>query len=196
MQASVQDIPRESAAKLFPSLLTPRPVVLIGTVDPDTGRSNLATFSSVSFVANNPPLIVISISKRHGEDKDTFTNAVATNELVINMLSRSHSEQAIAVAATPERSVDDYFCGGFARADFEGFAVGRVADSPAALGCRVVATHDLLPSKSVLLIAEVKSIYCDDQFLVVRADFMASVGGERYISLNGSDQFNLPRTWE
>ena len=68
------------------SVLSPRPVVVAGTVDED-GRRNFAPLSSVMQVSTAPPYLTASLSiHRDKRPRDTLQNLRATGKVVLNVM--------------------------------------------------------------------------------------------------------------
>src|SRR6478672_4600050 len=66
------------------SVVTPRPIAWVTTVDPE-GRVNLAPFSFFNAFGANPPVVVFSPTlRRDSGKKDTLLNVEATGEFVLN----------------------------------------------------------------------------------------------------------------
>src|SRR5437899_4214463 len=67
------------------SVVTPRPIAWVTTIDRDN-RVNLAPFSFFNAFGANPPVVVFSPTlRRDGSKKDTLLNVEATGEFVVNM---------------------------------------------------------------------------------------------------------------
>ena len=68
--------------------VSPRPICFASTIDA-LGRPNLAPFSFFNVVSANPPVVVFSPnnSGRDGTPKQTYLNAKAVPEVVVNVVS-------------------------------------------------------------------------------------------------------------
>ncbi len=79
--------------KLMASLIVPRPIALITTIG-DDGVVNAAPFSMFAMVAEDPPLVMVSINRHEGERrKDTARNIDATQEFVVHICDEVIAEQ-------------------------------------------------------------------------------------------------------
>jgi flavin reductase (DIM6/NTAB) family NADH-FMN oxidoreductase RutF len=68
------------------NLLSPRPVVLAGTTNPD-GSTNFAPYSSFMQVSTAPPYLTASFSiHKDGRSRDTLTNLKRSGSAVLNLL--------------------------------------------------------------------------------------------------------------
>src|SRR4051795_11092522 len=66
--------------KLMAGLIVPRPIALVTTLGPD-GVVNAAPFSMFCMVGEDPPVVMISVTKLDGEaQKDTAVNIDASGE--------------------------------------------------------------------------------------------------------------------
>jgi len=80
------------AYKLLIGAVVPRPVAWVSTMSPDGGL-NLAPFSFFQAVCSKPPTVIVSVGRRaDGEWKDTARNALATGELVVNIVNLDVAE--------------------------------------------------------------------------------------------------------
>jgi flavin reductase (DIM6/NTAB) family NADH-FMN oxidoreductase RutF len=72
--------------KLMASLIIPRPIALVTTVDA-RGVVNAAPFSMFNMLGEEPPIVMISLNKREsGEVKDTAANILASGEFVVHQV--------------------------------------------------------------------------------------------------------------
>jgi len=86
------DLPGRQAYRLLVDCVVPRPIAWVTTMD-EQGRVNLAPFSFFQAVGADPPSIIVSIGRhRDGEFKDTGVNALATGELVVNVVTDELAE--------------------------------------------------------------------------------------------------------
>ncbi len=196
------EIPRSIASGLYSSLIAPRPVVIIGTTDL-SGHINLAPYSSLSLVATYPPMIAVSFGERKATKKDTLRNIEATGQLVVNLVSRWQANATVEAANSHSGDVDEYGRIGVTRAEFGTYRAGRIVESPASLGCDLVAVHSLAPSRCMLVIAQISTVFVNDLYLTTdnefgarQANLFASIGAERYVGLEDAEEFTLRRTWE
>jgi flavin reductase (DIM6/NTAB) family NADH-FMN oxidoreductase RutF len=81
---------------LLTAMVVPRPIAWIATLNDDKSI-NLAPFSFFNVVCANPPLAVVGIGRRSGEQKDTARNLGGNGECVIHL---PHLEEAAAVQAS------------------------------------------------------------------------------------------------
>ena len=85
------DIKSGETAGLYQYLsaaVTPRPIAFASTMDAD-GNPNLSPFSFFNVFGANPPILIFSPARRVRDNttKHTLENALATKEVVINMVN-------------------------------------------------------------------------------------------------------------
>jgi len=85
--------PRD-AYRLLTSVVIPRPIAWISSLGSD-GSTNLAPFSFFNAVGNSPPTVMISISQRKGNDKDTLRNIKETGEFIVHIADENLSEKMV-----------------------------------------------------------------------------------------------------
>lgn len=84
--------------ELLTRLVVPRPIGWILTGD-GKGHLNLAPYSSVAPVCNEPPLLVFSAGRdNQGKRKTTANNILSTREFVMHLVDRPMLEKAVATA--------------------------------------------------------------------------------------------------
>lgn len=117
---------------LVKSILIPRPIAWVGTID-SKGVANLAPHSFFTMVSETPPIVMFSSTER----KDTLTNAEATGEFTVSLVSRPQFEAANQTSAGYAPEVSEFEAADVAEEPSAVIAPPRVASSPAALECTV-----------------------------------------------------------
>ena len=122
--------------KLLASLVMPRPIAWITTIDAD-GLVNAAPFSFFNLVSADPPLAAIGFSGASDrESKDTLANIRATGELVINLVPEELADAMNVTATAAPRGTDEMALAGLERAASTQVRPPRIAASPASFECR------------------------------------------------------------
>ncbi len=189
-----------SVYRALVSVVTPRPIAWVTTVDA-LGRVNLAPFSFFNTFGANPPIVVFSpVLKRDGTKKDTLRNLDDVNQFVVNAAVEALAEQVNATSAE--------FPPGENEADHAGLTLEpsarvrppRVAESPVHLECQVrqVLSFGDGPIATNLVIGEVLLIHIADAVLDDRGAVdprklrtIARLGGDYYC--RSTDLFELER---
>lgn len=119
--------------------VSPRPICFASTIDA-LGRPNLAPFSFFNVVSANPPVVVFSPnnSGRDGTPKQTYLNAKAVPEVVVNVVSYDMVEQMNVAAAPWEHGVSEFEKAGFTAVASDLVKPFRVAESPVQIECKVI----------------------------------------------------------
>lgn len=154
----------ERVGRLLGGLLIPRPVGWVTTLDRD-GNRNLAPFSFFNLVSYTPPLIMLSISDRDGEPKDTLRNILDTGELVAHIPDVSLLEQVSVSSGEFARDVDEIALTKLGTVPSAVVAPPRLVAAPVALEAKLVQQLPLDRSKYVMLIAEVVYIHLREDLL-------------------------------
>ncbi|MGA3099647.1 MAG: flavin reductase family protein [Bryobacteraceae bacterium] len=149
----------------FKAIVAPRPIGWISTLDSE-GRVNLAPYSFFNAVCDRPPMVMFSSSGW----KDTVANVKATGEFVCNLVTRPLAEEMNRTSATLPHGVDEFEFAKLAAAPSRIVMPPRVADSPAALECklvRIIRLHraDGAALDQYLTIGEVVGVHIDRAYL-------------------------------
>lgn len=149
----------------FKAIVAPRPIGWISSCDAE-GRVNLAPYSFFNAFHDRPPIIAFGSSGR----KDSLTNIEATGEFVASMATRPLAEAMNATSASVAPEVDEFALSGLTPAPCRQVRPPRVAESPAALECRLLQIshlHDLdgRPLDAWMVIGQVVGVHIARAFL-------------------------------
>lgn len=149
----------------FKAIVAPRPIGWISTID-SQARHNLAPYSFFAALASEPPVVAFSSEGL----KDTPANAIATREFVFNLATASLAAAMNASSAHVPRGVNEFDLSGLEMAPCRLVRPGRVAQSPAALECKVLTTFELhdvdgRPIDRHVVIGQVVAVHIDDRYL-------------------------------
>ncbi len=134
-ESSAQDLGRRTYA-LLNCLVAPRPIAWVSTVDRD-GVVNLAPHSYFTVASADPPLVQFTSVGR----KDSLRNIEATGEFVVNTVPWGLRDAANATSVDAPPGVDELALAGLTPLPSTTVRPPRVAQSPAALECRLVVVH-------------------------------------------------------
>jgi flavin reductase (DIM6/NTAB) family NADH-FMN oxidoreductase RutF len=149
----------------FKAIVAPRVIGWISSRDAD-GSVNLAPYSFFGAFATFPYVIGFSSEGR----KDSISNIEATGEFVWNMSTRPLAERMNRTSAPVARGIDEFELAGLTKAPGRNVGVPHVAESPAALECRllqVVRLHDLdgQPMNNWLALGQVVGVHIRSEYL-------------------------------
>lgn len=149
----------------FKAIIAPRPIGWISTVDAE-GRPNLAPYSFFNALSNTPPIVAFSSEGM----KDSPANAKATGEFVFNLATLPLASAMNASAATVAPEVDEFALAGLTAAPSRIVKAPRVAESPAALECKVLEVLQLkdLDGRAIdrfVVLGQVIGVHIDERFI-------------------------------
>ena len=171
--------PDSHAYGLLTSIVVPRPIAWISTLDGD-GVGNLAPHSFFTVVSAHPAMVSFTSVGR----KDTVRNVVATGHFVVNLVTEDLAELANASSAPFAPEVDEAQALGVRLEPSAVVPVPRVADSPASIECTLHSTLAL--GDAHLVVGEVRAITVDDATLV---DGLPTIEALRPVSRLGRDEW-------
>jgi flavin reductase (DIM6/NTAB) family NADH-FMN oxidoreductase RutF len=149
----------------FKAIIAPRPIGWISTIDAE-GRANLAPYSFFNAVHSRPPMLAFTSESM----KHSAANAIVTSEFVFNLCTRPLFEAMNISSDALAEGVNEFEAAGLATAPSRIVKAPRVADSPAALECRVVHSmrfHDVdgRALEGWMIIGQVVGVHIDDAYL-------------------------------
>jgi len=184
------------------ALVVPRPIALVSTLSA-TGVGNLAPFSFFTLGGSTPPSVAFCpTALRDGGPKDTLRNIRETGEYVIHVVTRAMAERVNATSALVPPEVDEFDLVGFTRVPSHRVRPPRVAESPAALECRLVQEVSLGtgPGHGTWVIGEIVALHVDEAILgedglpdVARMHAVARLGRQEWAELSPEAVFTLAR---
>lgn len=143
----------------FNSIVGPRPIGWISTVDRD-GRRNLAPFSFFNAFNYRPPIVGFCSTGY----KDTVRNIEATGEFgwSLTTLELAHAMNASCAAVEPE--VDEFELAGLTPAPSRHIRAPRVGESPVSFECKLTQMLRLQGADGVavdswMMFGEVVAVY-------------------------------------
>ncbi len=174
--------PDVNAYKLLTSLVVPRPIAWVSTLD-TSGRGNLAPHSFFTVASGRPPVILFSSLGR----KDTVRNIEATGEFVVSVCSESLLEQVNASSAPFEHGDDEAERLGISTAASHTVAPPRVAGSPGSIECRLERIVEI--GSAYVVFGAVSAITVDDDVI---EDGLPAMEHLRPVSRLGGDEWGRP----
>jgi flavin reductase (DIM6/NTAB) family NADH-FMN oxidoreductase RutF len=196
-------VPGAIRPTMFPSLVTPRPIGWISTVDAQ-GRANLAPYSFFNLASSTPPMLMLSINVAPDRDqKDTLANIRSQGEFVYNLATVPLAQQMSDSSVTAPFGVDEFEMVGLAKAPCLKVRPPRVALSPMAMECVVERIVDIEPREvgdtlTTVVFGRVVGLHIDDAMLDAKGRFnsaaarpLARLGGFQYAEM--LETFELAR---
>jgi flavin reductase (DIM6/NTAB) family NADH-FMN oxidoreductase RutF len=189
--------------QLLLGAIGPRPIAFASTLDAD-GNANLAPFSFFNVFSANPPILVFSPARsgRTGQSKDTFNNAKALPEVVINVVNYNMVHQMSLASSPYAPGVDEFIKAGFTPLASEKVAPFRVAEAPVQFECKVNQIIELGQEGGAgnLIICEVLQLHIQEELLNEnglidqhKIDLVARMGGDWYCRANTTSMFEIKK---
>ena len=149
----------------FKAIVAPRPIGWISTRGTN-GVVNLAPYSFFNALSGEPPIVAFCSTGW----KDSITNIAATREFVANMAVRPLCAAVNLTSGDFPPEVDEMAIAGLTAAPCRLVGAPRVAESPAALECRLLQTQQLADLEgrqldAYLVIGQVVGVHIDPGFI-------------------------------
>lgn len=146
----------------FKALVAPRPIGWVSTLSKG-GQANLAPYSYFNAFSQSPHYVAFGSGPR----KDSLRNIEATGEFAFNLATYPLREKMNATSA--HVAGDEFELAGLTKASCRLIKPPRVAESPAALECRLYQVVPLPDDEgradNFLVIGRVIGIHIDDRFV-------------------------------
>nr|WP_279163134.1 flavin reductase family protein [Rhodococcus erythropolis] len=160
----VGEMAPKSRYNLLASLIVPRPIAWITTVDV-RGSVNAAPFSFFNLMSGTPPLVCIGIGAREGIPKDTARNIGYTGEFVINLVDLESVESMNITAGDYPAAVDETAVAGLELVASQSIAPPRLARAPVSLECVEQQTLSIGYGRSIV-VGEITTAHVDDEHVL------------------------------
>lgn len=136
--------------KVLASLVTPRPIAWITTVDQE-GAVNAAPFSFFNCFGSNPPIVAFAPgNKEPGLPKDTARNIRDNREFVVNIADEALAEEMVATSASLPHGESELAITGLTATESVSIRCPRIAEAPVSFECREWATLEIGSNRMVV----------------------------------------------
>ncbi len=188
-----------SAYKLFQSLVAPRPIAWVSSID-SRGRINLAPFSFFNAVATKPLIVMLAIGRKGSTPKDTLKNLEETGEFVINIVSEELAEAMNITSGDWPPEVNEFEILQLTSLPSIDVKPPRVADAPAAMEAKVRQIVPVEGTSSTLVLGEVVRFHLREGILrpnglvdALLSKPVARLGDNEYATLGHVFTMNRPK---
>ena len=151
----------------FNALIVPRPIGWISTRDAK-GHDNLAPYSFFNGVAYTPPQVMFSTTgtkpDRDGA-KDSASIIQDTGVFCVNVVSYALTEAMNCTSEGFAAGIDEFEKAGLKKTECETIDCPRVAETPAAMECKLTKVVKLPGAANTVVFGEVTGIYIADDCL-------------------------------
>ena len=180
----------------------PRPIAFASTLDQD-GKPNLSPYSFFNVFSANPPIMIFSPARRvrNNTTKHTLENALATKEVVINVVNYAIVQQMSLSSTEYAAGVNEFEKAGLSMLESDIVKPFRVKESPVQYECKVneVVALGNEGGAGNLIIAEVVKLHVNESILTEdlkinqhEIDLVARMGGNWYTRAN-LGMFEVPK---
>ena len=184
----------------FKAIVSPRPIGWISTIDKEK-NVNLAPYSFFNAVADNPPMIMFSITgqKRNISSKDTLQNIIETKCFVVNVVSRELLNQMNQTSGNYPKNTDEFVLANLEKTNCVYIDVPRVKKSPASLECTLYKILKLPGFSNNMVIGEVVGIHINENILkngifdILAYDPVARLGYKDYTYVSSKFELERPK---
>ena len=148
---SSREISSETAYKLLVSIVAPRPIAFVTSMDLD-GNLNGAPFSFFNTMGSSPPVIVLGFQPNvEGNQKDTPNNILSTEEFVVNIVDEPLAQQMNICASSQPPEVNEIELAKLDTISSLGVAPPRIKASPASMECKLMETVSLSGGGKIII---------------------------------------------
>ena len=185
----------------FKAIVSPRPIGWISSFDKEK-NVNLAPYSFFNAVADNPPMVMFSITGQKTNNiplKDTLKNIVETKCFVVNVVSKDLLNQMNQTSGHYPKDIDEFISAKLEKSNCVNIDVPRVKKSPASLECILHKVLKLPGFSNNMVIGKVVGVHINDQnlknglFDVLTYDPIARMGYKDYISVSKKFELDRPK---
>ena len=183
--------------------IAPRPICFASTIDME-GNANLSPFSFFNIFGSNPTTLIFSPARRVRDNtiKHTLENAIATKEVVINVVNYNMVQQMSLASCEYPKGVDEFVKAGFTALASEKVKPFRVKESPVQFECKV---REIIETGNEggagnLIICEIILMHIDDSVLNLdgkidqhKMDLVGRLGSDWYVRANADSLFEVPK---
>ena len=184
----------------FKAIVSPRPIGWISTIDKEK-NVNLAPYSFFNAVADNPPMIMFSITgqKKNISSKDTLQNIIETKCFVVNIVSKDLLNQMNQTSGNYPKNTDEFVLANLEKTNCVYIDVPRVKKSPASLECTLYKILKLPGFSNNMVIGEVIGVHINENILkngifdILAYDPIARLGYKDYTYVSSKFELERPK---
>ena len=196
MDIDLEKLTAHQRYKLMASLIVPRPIALITTLNAD-GVINAAPFSMFNMVGEDPPIVMVSINARDDDTlKDTAVNIERSAEFVVHISDEAMAQKMHRCGDHLPSDVSELAHAGLSTAPSQRVAPPRIVEAPVAFECTLFEKLETASRK--IFIGQVRWLHVRDGLVDMEAcrvnfqDYfpIGRFGGGLYATTR--DRFEMP----
>lgn len=198
-----KDLPLAEFHNALLTSIAPRPICFASTIDLD-GNPNLSPFSFFNIFGSNPTRFIFSPARRVRDNtiKHTLENAIATKEVVINVVNYNMVQQMSLASCEYPKGTSEFVKAGFTPLASEKVKPFRVLESPVQFECKVVdvietgkegGAGNLIIAEMVLMHISPDVLTADGKIDQHKMDLVGRLGSDWYVRASGNALFEVPK---
>ena len=184
----------------FKAIVSPRPIGWISTTDKEK-NVNLAPYSFFNAIADNPPMIMFSITgqKKKFSSKDTLQNIIETKCFVVNVVGKDLLHQMNQTSGNYPKNTDEFILAKLEKSNCVHIDVPRVKKSPASLECKLYKILKLPGFSNNMVIGKVVGVHINEKILkngtfdILAYDPIARLGYKDYTYVSSKFELERPK---
>ena len=184
----------------FKAIVSPRPIGWISSIDKEK-NVNLAPYSFFNAIADNPPMIMFSITgqKKNISSKDTLQNIIETKCFVVNVVSKDLLNQMNQTSGNYPKNTDEFVLAKLEKTNCVNIDVPRVKKSPASLECTLYKILKLPGFSNNMVIGKVVGVHINENILkngifdILAYDPVARLGYKDYTYVSSKFELERPK---
>ena len=153
----IHNLEKQQKVHLINSLSGFKSVSLVGTTS-NSGKTNLAIFSSIFHIGANPPLIAM-IFRPSPPERNTLSNILDTGFYTLNHLNESIYKQGHQTSARYDKEISEFDVTGLTPDFKNDFKAPFVKESNIQLGIQFKEKIDIKINDTMMVIGEIVQIY-------------------------------------
>lgn len=181
----LMEMEQRKRAHLINSVGGFKSVCLIGSAD-NSGKTNLAIFSSIVHIGANPPLICFII-RPDSVERHTLHNILETGVYTINHINENIYRKAHQTSARYSKSISEFDATGLTDEYKNEFKAPFVKESMIQLAVEFKERIDLTINNTIMIIGEINQLYlpgdclCEDGYVdIEKAGTISCTGLNSY----------------
>jgi len=198
-----KDLPLAEFHNALLTAIAPRPICFASTIDKE-GNPNLSPFSFFNIFGSNPTRFIFSPARRVRDNtiKHTLENAIATKEVVINVVNYAMVQQMSLSSCEYPKGISEFEKAGFTPIASEKVKPFRVKESPVQFECKVVdvietgkegGAGNLIIAEMVLMHISPDVLTADGKIDQHKIDLVGRLGSDWYVRASGNALFEVAK---
>ncbi|SEK24840.1 NADH-FMN oxidoreductase RutF, flavin reductase (DIM6/NTAB) family [Aquimarina amphilecti] len=198
----IENMERVKRLKIINSVSGIKPANLIGTID-DTGKTNVAIFSSVVHLGSDPALMGFIMRPIGEVPRHTYENIMQNKQYTINHIHQSFVKNAHYTSAKLDRNDSEFEKCGLTEEFITDFKAPFVRESNLKVGLQFLEAIEIPLNGTILMIGEIKHLILPEEIITDQLDLDLGLtntvgisGLNTYYALEKIEEFPYARASE